>query len=228
MIQLAGCCLSFLLCTRNSLEDSLPRCGQVEEHLTLLQQEGASFQSWAGQWWAGSRKLRVRLGGKREKPVNIVTCVGDGKMVPWVLSRSLHPSALVCECVCVHVCVCVVQGQQHDPRHFCPSGLVFSSVSPAVCLAHSLAALTHLLTLRACWKMPLPMTSCCKDPPCSLADPSLIPFLRDACSTCQHTLDLSAYLSSSPQSVGSVRAGACLILVITQGLDQVLDINSWR
>ena len=73
-----------------------------------------------------------------------MTCVGDGKMVPWVLSRSLHPSALVCECmcvrvfVCVYVCVCMyvcvllVQGQQHDPHHFSPSGLVFSSASPAV------------------------------------------------------------------------------------------------
>jgi len=28
-------------------------------------------------------------------------------MVPWVLSRSLHPSALVCECMCVRVFVCV-------------------------------------------------------------------------------------------------------------------------
>ena len=156
-------------------------------------------------------------------------------MVPRVLSRSLHPSALVWVCVhmcvcmyvCVQVCVCVVQGQQYDPRHFCPSGLIFSSVSPAVCLAHSLAALTHLLTLRACWKMPLLLTSCCKDPPCSLADPSPLPFLRDACSTCQHALDLSACLSSSPQSVGSVRGGACLMLLETQGQDQAPDIRTW-
>ena len=28
-------------------------------------------------------------------------------MVPWVLSRSLHPSALVCECMCVCMYVCV-------------------------------------------------------------------------------------------------------------------------
>ena len=104
----------------------------------------------------------------------------------------------------------------------------FFPVSPAVCLAHSLAALAHLLTLRACWKMPLLLTSCCKDPPCSLADPSPLPFLRDACSTCQHTLDLSACLSSSPQGVGSVRAGACLILLETQGQDQAPDISTWR
>ena len=77
----------------------------------------------------------MRLGRKREESVNILTCVGDGEMVPWVLSRSLHPSALVCVfilcvCVCVYVYVLLVQGQQHDPHHFSPSGLVFSSASP--------------------------------------------------------------------------------------------------
>ena len=132
----------------------------------------------------------------------------------------------VCMCVCVCVCVLLVQGQQHDPHHFSSSGLVFSCF-PSCPLAHSLTALTCLLTLRASWEMPLPLTSCCKDLPCSLADPSLLPFLRDACSTCQHTLDLSACLSSSPQGVGSVRAGACLILLETQGQDQAPDISTW-
>jgi len=126
-------------------------------------------------------------------------------------------------CVCVCVCVLLVQGQQHDPHHFSSSGLVFSCF-PSCPLAHSLTALTCLLTLRASWEMPLPLTSCCKDLPCSLADPSLLPFLRDACSTCQHTLDLSACLSSSPQSVGSMRAVACLILLGTQGQDQAPDL----
>ena len=63
---------------------------------------------------------------------------------------------------------------------------------------HSLTALTCLLTLRASWEMPLPLTSCCKDLPCSLADPSLLPFLRDACSTCQHILDLSLLVCLPP------------------------------
>lgn len=171
----------------------------------------------------------MRLGGKREKPVNIVTCVGDGEMVPRVLSRSLHPSALVW--VCVHMCVCMYvcvwfKVSSISPITSAPLGSFFP-VSPAVCLAHSLAALAHLLTLRACWKMPLLLTSCCKDPPCSLADPSPLPFLRDACSTCQHALDLSACLSSSPQSVGSVRGGACLMLLETQGQDQAPDIRTW-
>ena len=103
----------------------------------------------------------------------------------------------------------------------------FFPLLPRCPLAHSLAALTRLLTLRASWEMLLAPTSCCKDPSCSLADPSPLPFLRDACSTCQHTLDLSACLSSSPQGVGSVRAGACLILLETQGQDQAPDISTW-
>ena len=49
MMQLAGCCLPCLLYARHSLEDSLSRCGQVEEHPTLLQQGGGtvSIVSWA-------------------------------------------------------------------------------------------------------------------------------------------------------------------------------------
>ena len=145
-------------------------------------------------------------------------------MVRWVLSRSLHPSALVW--VCVHVCVCVVQGQQHDPRHFSPSGLVFSSASPAVPGSPPRGPHRPAHTQGLLGDDPT-TTSCCKDPPCSLADPSRLPLLRDACSTCQHTVDLSAGLSSSPQSVSSVRAGACLILLETQGLDQAPDISTW-
>ena len=38
----------------------------------------------------------------------------------------------VCMCIYVYVCVLLVQGQQHDPHHFSPSGLCISSVSPAV------------------------------------------------------------------------------------------------
>ena len=48
-----------------------------------------------------------------------------------------------------------------------PSGLFFPLL-PSLSVAHSLAALTRLLTFRASWEMPLPLTSCCKDPPCSL------------------------------------------------------------
>ena len=129
--------------------------------------------------------------------------------------------------VCACMCVCGSRSAA-CPLSLLPLWARFFLCFPSCPLAHSLAALTHLLTLRASWEMPLLLTSCCKDPRCSLADPSPLPFLRDACSTCQHALHLSARLSCSPQSAGSVRAGACLILVIAQGLDQVLDINSWR
>ena len=57
----------------------------------------------------------------------------------------------MCVRACVHVCVCVcvllVEGQQHDPHYFIFSELVISSAFPGVCLAHSLTALTRLLTL---------------------------------------------------------------------------------
>ena len=92
----------------------------------------------------------MRLGGKREKSVNIVTSVGDGKMVPWVLSWSLHPSALVW--VCVHVCVCVVKVSSMTPVTSAPLGLFFPLL-PQLSLAHPLAALTGLLTLRASREM---------------------------------------------------------------------------
>ena len=159
-------------------------------------------------------------------------------MVPWVLSRSLHPSALVCECmcvrvfVCVYVCVCMyvcvllVQGQQHDPHHFSPSGLVFFSASPAVpWLTPSLPshACSHSGPLGRC---PSPRPAAVKTLGAHLLT-FPVPFLRDACSTCQHALHLSARLSSSPQSAGSVRAGACLILLETQGQDQAPDISTW-
>ena len=143
-------------------------------------------------------------------------------MVRWVLSRSLHPSALVCfytVCVCVWVCAraCMYTSywfkvSSMTPITSAPLGSFFPLL-PRCPLAHSLAALTRLLTLRASWVMLLPRTSCCKDPLCSLADPSRLPLLHDACSTCQHTFDLSACLSSSPQSVSSVRAGACPIFL---------------
>ena len=159
-------------------------------------------------------------------------------MVPWVLSRFLHPSALVCVfilcvcvCVCVCACACMYMSCWSKVSSMTPSlqplWAHFSFCFPSCPLAHSLAALTRLLTLRASWEMPLLLTSCCKDPPCSLADPSPLPFLRDACSTCQHTLHLSTCVSSSSQSVGSVRAGACLILLETQGQDQAPDISTW-
>ena len=107
----------------------------------------------------------MRLGGKREKSVTIVTCVGDGKMVPWVLSWSLHPSALVW--VCVHVCVCVVKVSSMTPVTSAPLGSFFSSASPAVpgsppCCPHTPAHTQGLLGDDPT------TTSCCKDPVCSL------------------------------------------------------------
>ena len=106
-MQLAGCCLPFLLCARHSLKDSLTCCGQVE-HWTLLQQGGAPFQQRAGQWWAGSRKLRVRLRGKREKPVNFWPVWGMGKWCPGSWAGLFIPQPwCVCACVCMCVCVCV-------------------------------------------------------------------------------------------------------------------------
>ena len=125
------------------------------------------------------------------------------------------------------MCVCGSRSAASAPS-LQPLWARFSLCFPAVpWLTPSLPshACSHSGPLGRC---PSPPTSSCKDPPCSLADPSLLPFLRDACSTCQHTLDLSACLSSSPQGVGSVRAGACLILLETQGQDQAPDISTWR
>ena len=66
----------------------------------------------------------------------------------------------MCVRACVHVCVCVcvllVEGQQHDPHYFIFSELIISSAFPGVCLAHSLTALTRLLTLRGLLGAALP------------------------------------------------------------------------
>ena len=86
----------------------------------------------------------------------------NGALGPELVSSSLSLSVGVCACMCV-----CGQGQQHDPRHFSPSGLVFSSASPAVpgspprC-PHTPAHIQGLLGDDPT------TTSCCKDPPCSL------------------------------------------------------------
>ena len=147
----------------------------------------------------------------------------------------------VCVCVCAYVCVCVFvymcvcmclcpPGSRSAawPPSLQPLWALYFLCFPSCPLAHSLAALTHLLTLRGLLAaVPPTTTSCCKETPCSLADPSLSGSCMTPVSTCQHILDLSACLSSSPQSVGSMRAGACLILVIPQCLDQAPGINTW-
>ena len=86
----------------------------------------------------------------------------NGALGPELVSSSLSLSVGVCACMCV-----CGQGQQHDPRHFSPSGLVFSSASPAVPGSpprspHTPAHIQGLLGDDPT------TTSCCKDLPCSL------------------------------------------------------------
>lgn len=96
--------------------------------------------------------------------------MGNGALGPELVS--FIPPAAVGVYVGMFVCG---SGQQHDPRHFSPSGLVFPLL-PQLSLAHPLAALTPLLTFRASWEMPPTTTSCCKDPVCSLLTlPALVP-----------------------------------------------------
>ena len=86
----------------------------------------------------------------------------NGALGPELVSSSLSLSVGVCACMCV-----CGQGQQHDPRHFSPSGLVFSSASPAVPGSPPRGPHRPAHTQGLSGDDPT-TTSCCKDPVCSL------------------------------------------------------------
>ena len=95
MMQLAGCSLPFLLCARHSLEDSLSRCGQGEEHPTLLQQGGGtvSIVSWAVV--GGVQKVNSKTRREeRETSYYCDLCGGweNGALGPEQVSSSLSLS----------------------------------------------------------------------------------------------------------------------------------------
>lgn len=104
-------------------------------------------------------------------------------------------------------------GQQHDPRHFSPSGLVFPLL-PQLSPAHPLAALTACSTSGPVGKCLPQRRRAAVKALRAHCRPFPLRFLDSACSTCQHTLHLSACLSSS-LGAGSVRAGTSLILLET-------------
>ena len=95
MMQLAGSSLPFLLCARHNLEDSLSRCGQGEEHPTLLQQGGGtvSIVSWAvvGRVQKVNSKTRRE---ERETSYYCDLCGGweNGALGPEQVSSSLSLS----------------------------------------------------------------------------------------------------------------------------------------
>ena len=132
----------------------------------------------------------------------------------------LHACEHVCTCIWVYVCLCVsswFKVSSMTPITSAPLGSVFPlfpQLSPG-----SLPRCPHTPahTQGPFGSCPFHLTTCLKDPPCSLADPSLSGSCMMPVSACQHILDLSACLSSSPQSVGFVRAGACLILGCNPG-----------